>query len=119
MKGERRRVLTTETQRTQRRQEEKKREKRRISWCSSLLHFSLLLFSLSFVFSVSSVSLWLISLLTDIEVVMISEPLFCPYCNARVGRAEALSTGDRAKLPALRRELRVPTPRRGRQRPGT
>ena len=30
---------------------------------------------------------------------MILEPLFCPYCNARVGRTEPLSTGDRLSCP--------------------
>jgi hypothetical protein len=30
---------------------------------------------------------------------MISQPLFCPYCNARVGRAEPLHAGDRLNCP--------------------
>jgi hypothetical protein len=30
---------------------------------------------------------------------MISEPLFCPYCNARVGRTEPLGVGTRLSCP--------------------
>ena len=30
---------------------------------------------------------------------MISQPLFCPYCNARVGRTEPLHAGDRLNCP--------------------
>ena len=33
------------------------------------------------------------------EAAMISQPLFCPYCNARVGHTEPLGVGTRLSCP--------------------